>query len=113
MIQQDKSLTFALWQEGDALVPNRYEIPEPTDHASTCSPSELDIVFMPLVAWDPSGTRLGMGGGFYDRTLANSQGALRVGLAYSVQEVEQLPQEDWDVRLNAVVTEASLVYCQG
>ena len=63
---------------------------------------------MPLVAYDKQGTRLGMGGGYYDRYTSNHRHskALRVGLAHSVQESDQpLPRDKWDVSLDAVITD--------
>ena len=54
-----------------------------------------------------------MGGGFYDRALAGIRGPLLVGLAHSVQEVAQVPREDWDIPLDFVVTESALHRCQG
>jgi 5-formyltetrahydrofolate cyclo-ligase len=68
---------------------------------------------MPLVGWDRQGGRLGMGGGFYDRALAGIKGPLLVGLAHAVQEVPQVPIDDWDVPLDFVVTESALHQCRG
>lgn len=66
---------------------------------------ELDILFTPLVAFDKQGNRLGMGGGFYDRTLQHWQKSpfIPVGLAHQCQQVEQLPTEAWDVPLHQIL----------
>ena len=104
-------LHFARWKMGDALLPNRYGIEEPAAGAEQRPVHELDIVFMPLVAWDRTGHRLGMGGGYYDRTLAHTDRPVLVGLAYSGQELEEVPSEDWDITLDAVITEAGIQYC--
>lgn len=101
-------LDFALWEEGAALVPNRYGIPEPPPTALRRGAGELDIIFLPLVGWDRGGGRLGMGGGFYDRSLADVHGPLLVGLAHGCQEVEQVPRSDWDVPLDFIATETAL-----
>ena len=70
--------------------------------------NQLDIICTPLVAFDKQGHRLGMGGGYYDRTLAPwfhyKSGPKPIGLAHSCQEVEQLPVESWDVPLPKIVT---------
>lgn len=74
----------------------------------------LDILFMPLVAFDAQGNRLGMGGGFYDASLAylRTRRAFRkpklIGVAYDFQHVETLPKEPWDVPLDAVLTDRKL-----
>ena len=70
---------------------------------------QLDIIFTPLVAFDDSGNRLGMGGGFYDRTLAGLANKINntaiIGLAYDQQQVDQLPLEAWDIPLPRIITE--------
>jgi len=112
VIKSDNSLSFAAWQTDDALSANRYDIPEPPAHARRCPVTDLDIVFLPLVGWDARGGRLGMGGGFYDRTLYGVTGPLLVGLAHSAQQVDCVPRESWDVSLDFIATEACLHRCQ-
>ncbi|VEI46896.1 5-formyltetrahydrofolate cyclo-ligase [Actinobacillus equuli] len=63
---------------------------------------ELEMIFTPLLACDSQLNRLGYGGGFYDRTLAQTQ-AISVGLAYRCQLIEQLPVEPWDMPLNHLI----------
>ncbi|WP_396588218.1 5-formyltetrahydrofolate cyclo-ligase [Bermanella sp. R86510] len=92
---------------------NRFGIAEPISQ-QTLSPKQLDLVFLPLVAFDRQGGRLGMGGGFYDRTFAflSNNGLSKpklIGLAHSLQEVDGLPLEDWDVPLHAVITEQDVI----
>ena len=65
-----------------------------------------------MVGWDRSGRRLGMGGGYYDRTLANVTGPVLVGLAHANQEVTALPLESWDVVVDYVATDIGLC-CTG
>lgn len=110
-----KSLFFAAYQEGDALDLNRYRIPEPAISArERVSARKLDLVLTPLVAFDNQGNRLGMGAGYYDRTFAFLQHRgswIRprlIGVAYSFQEVAQLPVQTWDVPLHGVMTETGL-----
>jgi len=78
----------------------------------TLAPSELapraepDLILMPLLGFDAAGTRLGYGGGYYDRTLAAlGRRPMLVGLAFAVQELDHIPREDHDIPLDAVVTE--------
>jgi 5-formyltetrahydrofolate cyclo-ligase len=113
VIGEQNLMTFAEWTPGSELVANRYGIPEPPRAAQRCEIAALDIIAMPLVAWDRAGGRLGMGGGFYDRALAGTKNSLLVGLAHSVQELRQVPRDDWDIPLDFVVTESALHCCQG
>ncbi len=106
-----KSLTFAQWQSGEHLTPNRYGIGEPVPTAPRLAISDLDILCLPLVAFDRRGTRLGMGGGYYDRALAQGTGPLRVGLAHHFQEVPALTREPWDQALDYVVTDRAILPC--
>jgi 5-formyltetrahydrofolate cyclo-ligase len=112
VIRDDDSLAFAGWEENTPLAPNRFGIPEPPADAAHCDPDELDMICLPLVGWDRAGGRLGMGGGFYDRTLAGVAGVLLVGLAHACQEVETLPLQAWDVRLDYVATDDALHDCR-
>ncbi len=106
------SLEFAHWNESDALQPNRFGIAEPAAHAERTPPGDIDIIFLPLVAWDRTGRRLGMGGGYYDRTLEAVSGPLLVGLAHARQEVDAVPCESTDVRLHFVASDRALVNCE-
>ena len=100
-------LTFRAWRPGDDLTTGSLGIRQPTrgDEA------DPDILFVPLVAFDGNGRRLGYGGGFYDRTLAalrSRKPVLAVGLAFSAQCMPALPVEAHDMPLDAVLTEAGL-----
>ncbi|MFU9135548.1 5-formyltetrahydrofolate cyclo-ligase [Erwinia tasmaniensis] len=100
-------LLFIRYEPSTPLTPNRLGIPEPPlDIRNLATLSELDVLMVPLVAFDALGQRLGMGGGFYDRTLQNWQqhGLLPVGLAHDCQQVEALPAADWDVPLPVIIT---------
>ncbi|MEO6173311.1 MAG: 5-formyltetrahydrofolate cyclo-ligase [Arenimonas sp.] len=114
IIQHDKTLKFAPWRSGDALVSNQYGIPEPdAAPTSTLAAPDLSIVLIPLLAYTPTGNRLGMGGGFYDRSFAfrraQSTSPLLVGVAYSNQETENLPVQDWDVKLDLLINEREVL----
>lgn len=101
-----KQLEFVRYRpRGSSLRRNRFNIPEPVGRAVPLR--KIDVICMPLVGFDRQGGRLGMGGGFYDRTFASDGrgGPRLIGLAYACQEVAQLPHEEWDVRMTGVVTE--------
>ena len=99
-------LTFRAWRPGVKLVQNPFRIPEPDTDAAEAVP---DILLVPLLAFDSDGYRLGYGGGYYDRTLnelrANGRKPLAVGMAFTEQQVDHVPHEDFDARLDWVVTE--------
>lgn len=106
-------LRFARWDSEDSLTANRYGIGEPPTDVERIVATDLDILCLPVVAWDRSGARLGMGGGFYDRTLAQPPRPLLVGLAHSGQELTSLPRDEWDVAMDWVVTETGCLRCPG
>jgi 5-formyltetrahydrofolate cyclo-ligase len=110
VLHEDRSLRFAPWRPGDGLVTNRYGIPEPDiAPASALPPSEMTMVVLPLVGFDDRGQRLGMGGGWYDRSFAFRQTQAAppwlVGVGFSAQRTEALPVQPWDVGVDAVCTE--------
>jgi len=104
-------LVFSPYHEGVQLTANRFGIPEPPFPRSRRRPPwALDAVLFPLVGFDEHGGRLGMGGGFYDRTFAFSRirpamAPKMIGLAHELQKVAELPTEPWDVPLHGVVTD--------
>ncbi len=101
------NLLFLHYHPQSQLIFNRLKIYEPRLDVRDVLPlAELDVLITPLVAFDASGQRLGMGGGFYDRTLQNwRQYRLQpVGYAHDCQQVDTLPIEQWDIPLPAVIT---------
>ena len=106
------TLQFGPWRPGDKLVTNRYGIPEPDLAPAALLPADaMDLVVLPLVGFDAAGERLGMGGGWYDRTFAFRRGRvalpLLVGAACASQQVDALEPAEWDVPLDAVCTESA------
>ncbi len=98
-------LAFQRWAQGEDLVPDALGVRAPTRRAPFVTP---DLVVAPLLAFDDAGGRLGQGGGYYDRTLAELRGRGQVfvlGLAWAGQEVERLSAETHDQPLDAVLTE--------
>ncbi len=106
-------MRFGRLLDGVRMAPNRYGIPEPVD-GRPLRARQLDLLLMPLVGFDLAGRRLGMGGGYYDATLAFMRHRRHwrkprlVGVAYECQRVETLPDDPWDMPLDAVLTEKRL-----
>ncbi|MDY6921249.1 MAG: 5-formyltetrahydrofolate cyclo-ligase [Pseudomonadota bacterium] len=108
-------LLFMTHNPEQVLAKNRYGIPEPLCRQTHYCPIwTLDLVLTPLVGFDEAGNRMGMGGGFYDRTFAflNHHGKPRnptlVGVAHECQKVEALPSERWDIAMRKIVTERAV-----
>lgn len=106
------ALWFSEFRPGDRLRSNHFGIPEPDiRRRKPVAPWSLDLMLVPLVAFDSAGVRMGMGGGYYDRTLAYQLKHKRylrpalIGFAHHLQRVEKLTQQRWDVPLHGVITE--------
>ncbi|MFD2178680.1 5-formyltetrahydrofolate cyclo-ligase [Veronia pacifica] len=99
-------LLFLKYTPDTAMAVNGYGIPEPVlDVRRVCPIDTIDVICTPLVAFDDAGQRLGMGGGYYDRTLAATPlNTLAIGLAHDCQQVEKLPVEAWDIPLPHILT---------
>jgi len=139
IVGEDRRLRFAPLKSGANLKPNRYGIPEPECAENDLLPAgDIDVVLVPLTAFDRAGHRLGMGAGYYDRSFAFlryephrlGMGAgyydrsfaflryeprpsepLLVGIGYAFQEVATLPAQDWDIALDFIATDKELIDC--
>ena len=111
-----KHLEFRRYRPGQTLQRNRFNIPEPPAHRSLArAVRQLDIILLPLVGFDAKGNRLGMGGGFYDRTLSaleQNRRPLLIGLAHEFQRMNQLPVQSWDIPLDAIATDRGFYWCK-
>lgn len=106
LIQPDQRLLFAPYCPNTALALNALGIAEPQEQRSLVTIDQLDVIILPLVGFDAQGNRLGMGGGYYDRTLASANPRpYLLGMAHACQRVEQLTVAPWDIPLNGIVTE--------
>jgi 5-formyltetrahydrofolate cyclo-ligase len=102
---------FVRWQLGEPLIPGPGGVWEPLAGGSLPRGAGA-MALVPVVAWDAHGTRLGRGGGFYDRVFADGRANIvRVGLAYEFQCWPNLPRDPWDVPLQYVITEQRVVRC--
>jgi len=108
---KEKRLTFHRVYSLSDLVPGPFGILEPTPMNEEVSVNSLDVIFIPGIAFDHKGFRLGYGGGFYDRVLRDTK-AFKIGVCYSFQLVESLPVEPHDVPVDFIFTEDGSVQCQ-
>lgn len=113
-VLNDQQLVFKSFSADTRFITNRYGIEEPITTQPAIDLDKLDCIFMPLVAFDDVGNRLGLGKGYYDKTLADlknkafDQKPILVGIAYELQHVTQLPTNPWDVPMDYVITENHL-----
>ena len=102
---EGEALTFRTWMPGEPTRPGVWDIPIPLDAAAKVEP---DILLVPMLAFDRQGFRLGYGGGYYDRTLAAlraRKSVTAIGIAYSGQEIAEVPRGSWDEPLDWIMTE--------
>jgi len=105
---KNRILNFHLYEKTDPLVANPMGILEPDGTTALVEP---DVLLVPLLAFDRHGHRLGYGGGYYDRTLADLRSRkkiIAIGIAYSFQEIAEIPTDAHDVKLDKIVTEVNV-----
>lgn len=110
-------LYFAPYKPDSKMTTNRFGIIEPDCRPDDwLSARQLSLIFLPLVAFDKSGNRLGMGGGFYDRSLAYlryrnvSKKPHLIGLAHELQQLENIHREKWDIPIDQIITEKRVIH---
>ncbi|VAV90614.1 5-formyltetrahydrofolate cyclo-ligase [hydrothermal vent metagenome] len=104
-------LIFRQWQPGDQTEAGAWNIPVPLPTASLIEP---DILLVPLLAFDQTGYRLGYGGGFYDRTISQlkkTKNIITIGVAYSAQQITNVPKDQHDQQLSWILTEKGPIKC--
>ncbi len=113
-IMRDKALLFAPFTNHTTFSKKQYGILEPdTPEQDWLTPEQLDLVLVPLVAFDKTCNRIGMGGGFYDRSFAFRQSGKApptlIGVAHAFQEVDNVFAQEWDVALDGIATDKGLI----
>ncbi|WP_332817971.1 5-formyltetrahydrofolate cyclo-ligase [Sphingopyxis sp.] len=102
------TMDFRRWRPGEPLVKGPWGTQQPADTAASATPS---LIFCALVGFDRQGGRIGQGGGHYDRYFAAHPDAMRIGVGWSVQEIDAVPAESTDIALDAVLTEQEFIIC--
>jgi 5-formyltetrahydrofolate cyclo-ligase len=100
-------LIFRHWHPDAAMIVERFGTVRPDGPIGT-----PDLLFVPLLAFDRRGHRLGYGGGYYDRTLAQLPRAIAIGCAYAAQELDSVPAGPYDAPLHAIATERGLIWIE-
>ena len=109
-----QALRFSPYFHGQKMRINKFRLPEPdVDESEMLLPDQLDLVLAPLVVFDAERNRIGMGGGFYDRSFAFRKSPecvkpVLIGVAHELQRVNRIVPEAWDVRLDMIVTEQAV-----
>lgn len=99
-------MDFLVWHPEEPLLPGLYRTSHPDPANGAVTP---DVIVTPLIGYDRAMNRLGQGGGYYDRAFARYPDALRVGIAWSAQELEAVPADPWDLPLDIILTEVELI----
>ncbi|NLE44568.1 MAG: 5-formyltetrahydrofolate cyclo-ligase [Chloroflexi bacterium] len=92
------------------LVRHPFGMMEPAKSLPAIAPEEIDLVFVPGLAFDRKGGRLGFGGGYYDRFLPTTR-AIRIGITYDANLVDRLPHAEWDQRVHWIATPSTILRC--
>lgn len=109
--QQTVSLRLTYLEHLHHLVESTFHVPEPIGHEIPARAEEVGVAVIPLLAFDPAGNRLGYGAGYYDRFLIRRCRVMKIGIAYSCQQVDAIPTDANDVRMDWIVTENGAIRC--
>jgi 5-formyltetrahydrofolate cyclo-ligase len=110
--QETRSLRLSYLEDPCVLRPSTFLVPEPVGREIPVDASAVGLVIVPLIAFDRQGHRLGYGAGYYDRFLSRHPWMKKIGVAFSCQEVDVVPEDGNDVPLDAIVTEEGVVPLQ-
>ena len=109
LIPSDYGLPWSSVECADSWIKSKFGIWEPNAvHSQEMKPADIDLILVPLVAFDNTCRRIGMGGGYYDRFLARCPHAFKVGIAFDFQKVAEINPAPWDQQLDIVVSEAAI-----
>ena len=112
-IPETKELKLSQVLDFDHLEIGFYDILTPKEEfISYVDPSEVDLIIVPGVAFDRNGYRIGYGGGYYDRFLANLDHVTKISLAFDMQLISSIPHEHFDIPVNYIITEKEIIDCK-
>lgn len=111
--KEDVSLRLSYLRDFSALVPSTFGVPEPIGSEITARADDIDIIILPMLGFDRTGGRIGYGAGYYDRFLSKNPDLKKIGIAFAFQEIDALPVDENDVRMDMIITEDGVVYRAG
>ena len=109
--RETRTLRLSCLEDPDNLVISTFSVPEPIGKEIPVCGEDLEVVIVPLLAFDRAGHRLGYGAGYYDRFLSLYPRAKKIGAAFSCQEIRSVPADDNDVAMDMIVTERETITC--
>jgi len=110
IVKEDVSLRLSYLRDMAALVPSTFGVPEPIGSEIPARGDEVDTILLPMLGFDRTGGRIGYGAGYYDRFLERYPGLRKIGIAFACQEIDALPLDPTDVRMDHIITEEGIVY---
>jgi 5-formyltetrahydrofolate cyclo-ligase len=93
------------------LTVSTFNVPEPIGNELPADPQDIQATIIPLIGFDRQGNRLGYGAGYYDRFLEQYPGIVKIGVGYACQQVDAIPHDQYDIRLDYIVTEEGIISC--
>lgn len=113
IIERDtRSLRLSCLEDPGDLVISTFSVPEPIGKEIPAHGRDLEVVIVPLLAFDRAGHRLGYGAGYYDRFLSSCQQATKIGAAFSCQEIASVPADENDIAMDMIITERETISCR-
>ena len=113
IIEKDtKTLRLSYLRDPDVLQESTFQVPEPVGRELPAQASSITAVIIPMLAFDKKGNRLGYGAGYYDRFLSLHPHLRRIGIAFSCQEVEEIPADATDAIMDIIVTDTGIISCR-
>ena len=113
IVKEDVSLRLSYLRDFSALVPSTFGVPEPIGSEIPVLGEDVDTIILPMLGFDRTGGRIGYGAGYYDRFLEKHPLLHKIGIAFACQEIDRLPLDENDVRMDHIVTEEGIVYSGG
>ena len=113
IVKEDISLRLSYLMDFSALVPSTFGVPEPIGNEIPARGEDVDTIILPMLGFDRTGARIGYGAGYYDRFLEKYPVLHKIGIAFACQEIERLPLDETDVRMDHIVTEEGIIYPRG
>ncbi|MGB9175189.1 MAG: 5-formyltetrahydrofolate cyclo-ligase [Methanoregula sp.] len=113
IVKEDISLRLSYLRDFSALVPSTFSVPEPIGSEIPAAAEDIGTIILPMLGFDRTGGRIGYGAGYYDRFLSKNPGLRKIGVAFACQEVERLPVDDNDIRMDIIITEDGIMYPDG